>query len=56
MIAARQGEPGHFTIERSTNLIHWETLTRHVSLEGRFEWSDDCTGAPQRFYQVRWSP
>jgi hypothetical protein len=46
-----------YTIEASTNLVNWITLTNLSSQAGIFEFTDSATtNFARRFYRARWSP
>jgi len=48
------GLPGNYTIEASTNLIHWVTLTNIVGAAGQVHVADpQVQTLPQRFYRAR---
>ncbi len=48
---------GSYTIEASTNLINWVTLTNIVGAAGQVQVSDPAVNSlPQRFYRARFSP
>jgi hypothetical protein len=51
------GLPGNYTIEASTNLVHWVTLTNIVGAAGQVLVNDAAINSlPQRFYRARFSP
>ena len=45
-----------YTIEASSNLVNWSTLTNLVSTNGQFQFTYPATNSPQLFYRARVIP
>lgn len=45
-----------YTIEASSNLVEWTTLTNLTSTNGAFQFTDSTTNNPRQFYRARVSP
>jgi len=50
-----RGEAGHvYTIETSTDLVHWSAWTNQTNSTGTISITDtDATNYPMRFYRAR---
>jgi hypothetical protein len=50
------GGPGHFSLEASTNMAHWQELTNFNSVSAEFEFVDEETNKIMRFYRAKVIP
>ena len=50
------GDLGQVTIQASSNLTAWNTLTNLPGLTGTFEFVDPATNLPRRYYRAKLSP
>ena len=55
-LLCEDGDPGHLTVETSLNLMSWTELAAFLSTSGTFVYTEEASGANQRFYRVRFSP
>jgi hypothetical protein len=50
------GDPGHYSIEATTNLAEWAELTNFTTTSATFQYTDGETNLTQRFYRARLIP
>jgi plastocyanin len=47
-----RSEPGSFTIEATSNFLHWDPITNVLSAGGEMTITDPATNRPHRFYRA----